>query len=387
MVLLLIAGLSASRPLAAQTATLAAPAAVLSPTPGEREKTTTVPDTAAVKALIKEGTALHDQGKYDAAIDKYRAALKLDPDSVDAMYEMAYSQYARLDLKTSLATASEAAKRPSPLRSALYGLIGNIYDDLKEPAKAIEAYQAGLRENPNLGLLHFNLGVTYRRLNVLPKARASFQNGLSLEPNRASSHYWLGRTYMEQGYRVPAILALSRFLVLEPASQRSKVALDWIDEIFHAEVKTDTKGNSQLTVLEIQKDEGDFTAANLMISLLQASEKLPTEADEKPEAPFEVKRLADLFSVVAETRSEAKGMGFAETYYVPYFVGLKEGSWTETFAYYILQSGKTADVEKWLATNRHVIDRMLRWSSGFKWNSAKSPGSAPEPRPAEKEEK
>src|SRR6201996_6588607 len=45
----------------------------------------TVPD------LIKQGVQLNDQGNYTGAINKYSQALKLDPENVQANYEMAFS--------------------------------------------------------------------------------------------------------------------------------------------------------------------------------------------------------------------------------------------------------------------------------------------------------
>ena len=48
-------------------------------------------DTTGVKALIHQGIALNDSGKYSAAIDKYKAALKIDPANPQAQYEMSYT--------------------------------------------------------------------------------------------------------------------------------------------------------------------------------------------------------------------------------------------------------------------------------------------------------
>src|SRR6201996_4396692 len=48
-------------------------------------------DNSAVPDLIKQGVQLNDQGNYTGAIDKYSQALKLDPENVQANYEMAFS--------------------------------------------------------------------------------------------------------------------------------------------------------------------------------------------------------------------------------------------------------------------------------------------------------
>jgi len=53
--------------------------------------------TNNVQTLIDEGVALHDQGQYQQAIDKYKEALKLDSNSVTAIYEMAFSYFSLKD--------------------------------------------------------------------------------------------------------------------------------------------------------------------------------------------------------------------------------------------------------------------------------------------------
>jgi tetratricopeptide (TPR) repeat protein len=43
------------------------------------------------KAILQEGVSLHDQGDYDGAIKKYESVLQINPDAVDALYEMSFS--------------------------------------------------------------------------------------------------------------------------------------------------------------------------------------------------------------------------------------------------------------------------------------------------------
>jgi tetratricopeptide (TPR) repeat protein len=41
--------------------------------------------------FIRKGIAFHDAGKFDQAIDSYKAALKMEKNSTAALYEMSYS--------------------------------------------------------------------------------------------------------------------------------------------------------------------------------------------------------------------------------------------------------------------------------------------------------
>ena len=41
--------------------------------------------------LIREGVSLHDKGRYKEAISSYEEALKVNPSSMSAVYEMSLS--------------------------------------------------------------------------------------------------------------------------------------------------------------------------------------------------------------------------------------------------------------------------------------------------------
>ena len=43
--------------------------------------------------LIRQGIEFHDQGKYDGAIAKYKAALEIDKKSTIANYELSYTYF------------------------------------------------------------------------------------------------------------------------------------------------------------------------------------------------------------------------------------------------------------------------------------------------------
>jgi tetratricopeptide (TPR) repeat protein len=103
-------------------------------------------------------------------------------------------------------------------------MIGNCLDELGRREEAIELYKAALKaaikRAPENSLLHFNLGVSLMRVGDGPMARKEMEQAVSLDPNHVVSHFFLARLYQSQGYRVPAVLAFSRFLLLEPQSSR-----------------------------------------------------------------------------------------------------------------------------------------------------------------------
>ena len=104
----------------------------------ESPKLKPVPSTEKQQSLIREGVALHDQGKYDAAIAKYEEVLKENPDNVESLYEISSSYGAKKDSKKSLEYATRGARYKSDLLGGFYVQIGSALDDMGDSKKAIE---------------------------------------------------------------------------------------------------------------------------------------------------------------------------------------------------------------------------------------------------------
>ncbi|MBX7186019.1 MAG: tetratricopeptide repeat protein [Vicinamibacteria bacterium] len=330
---------------------------------------------------IAEGIALHDRGEFDKAIAKYQEALDRDPGSIDALYEMTYTWYAKRDLKKALELATRGAERATPLRPQFLMLLGNIQDDLENPKAAITAYQAAIKDAPRISLLHFNLGVTYLGQKEWRNARLSLQRDIGLDPAHASGHLRLAQAYQQEGFKVPAFLAYLRFLTLESAGPRAKFAADSVDQLMNAGYTTDGKGNVQVAVSlgseALSKEEGDFGAAELIMQIAHAADeaqkKDPDRHGSLPESPAPVRILKSTLAMIGETSAE-KGEGFAATYYVPFFTALsKDSKLLEAASYLVWQSREIPGVNSWLEENADAVKAFKAWSAAFQWSGPTPP--------------
>ncbi len=337
----------------------------------ESPKLTPKPLTEKQSVLLKEGVKLHDSGQFDEAIKRYEAILSENPDSPAAMYESAYSSYAAGNLNKALEYGYKAANYKSDALPRIYDLIGNVLDDRSEVRKAIEIYQFGIKQFPLDYLLNFNLGVALARQGNQKEARESLKRSASLNPQHPGSQLVLAKTFSQNNYRVPALLAASRFFILEPNTKRTEGALEIIFEVLQGGVK---KGNSPNEIsifanLNSPKDEGDFGAAEMSLGLSKAAGMTEGEKD-KTEAEL----LAGQITVVIEVLSESKnkdGSKFVWSYYVPYFEEMKRREFVETFANMLrLQKGDQKS-RKWLAANQDQLAALIKWSESYQFPAAK----------------
>ena len=199
--------------------------------------------TAHQKAVIAEGIALHDRGDYPGAIAKYKEVLNESPDEVGAMHELAYSYFTNKEYASALATARRGILYRSALLPRFYAMLGNSLDELDRRDEAIEVYKAAIKQSPSTALLHFNLGLSLMRSGKYAEAKQAMEKSASVDPSHASSHFLLASLYNQLGYRVPAILALSCFLLIEPDSARAREALPTVTELVGGRVTKGDKPN------------------------------------------------------------------------------------------------------------------------------------------------
>jgi tetratricopeptide (TPR) repeat protein len=331
-----------------------------------------VASTPEQTAIIRQGIALHEQGKYDDAIVRYQAALDLNPDNVLALYEMAFAYFEKRDFKKALELSQRGAEYKSEHLLAFYYTIGNSMDQAGDPAGAIEAYKAGLAfvsDARSTAMLHYNMGVTYfTSLKNPADAKAAFQRSASINPSHSSTHILLGQLYHANGYRTPAFFALARFLVLEPASQRSIGAYGVWRQVLDGAVAQKADGTLEMKLNPSPKtDEGDFTQFDVFLGLSKVQE-MNDRREGKSAAEAFVRQIDSLFGMVKKGTENASG--FTSTYYAPYFAELRERGYVEPFAYYVSQRSSMPGVREWLESHRAEVQAFLQWSAGYPWPKA-----------------
>jgi tetratricopeptide (TPR) repeat protein len=331
-------------------------------------KLTPTPATESQAALIKEGVALHNRGDYDGAIAKYEQVLRENPANDLALYELAFAYEMKKDYRKSLETAYKGAQYKSDHLGEFYIRIGNNLDLLGESKKAVEVYKQAIKIKPGTPLLYYNLGVTYNRLNNVEEAKKNIKKELYISPSHASSHIGLAQLFHKTNYKVPALFAVMRFLVLEPKSQRANDAHQAFIEMLRGGASAGKNPGEISIFLDLggKKDEGDFGSIELVLGLTGAVGATEKNKD-KSDAEKLVDQLDTLLALISEQDAKGDKSKFTFRYYIPYFNELKKRDYVEPFAYHISQSSKMSGVADWLQANSGRVKEFLIWSEGYQW--------------------
>lgn len=178
-------------------------------------------DLEEANILTIRAIELVDAGQYEEGIKMLEQAEKLDPKNSEYQYEIAYAEYSQKQFE-------EANKR---LKSIInkkdatdfyYQLLGNTYDYLGDPDKALETYQDGMKKFPNSGKLHLEQAVVYITQKKYNEAVAVLEDGVIAEPDYASNYFYLTLFYAESDNPIFAALYGEIFINLERNSTRTR---------------------------------------------------------------------------------------------------------------------------------------------------------------------
>lgn len=326
---------------------------------------------ADAEKLVNEGVALHDKGDYVGAVDKYSKALELDKDNLLALTEKAMSLNAagKYDEAVKVSKQTIAAHSNQDLKN-VYVSYANSLDHLKRTDEALKIYDEGIQKFPNYYQLYFNKGICYTNNNRYDDAILCFQKSIAINPRHAGSLNAIGILEMGSN-RIPAILAFSRFLIVEPQTSRSKKNLENLQNLLMQGVtQTDKKSvsikidSSMLSDSTAIKKENNFSQTDLILSVTSG-----LDFDKKNIKKTDVEKFINKFEVMCSSLQETKkdNFGFYWENFVPYFIEMKNKKLIESFAYIVFVDSDSEDVVKWHKKNQSELDKFYNWSKDFNW--------------------
>ncbi|KAI3366519.1 hypothetical protein L3Q82_000650 [Scortum barcoo] len=190
--------------------------------------------TRKVDILTPLGALYYNTGRYEEALQVYREAAALQPDSTDIW--LALAQVLAMAGRT-----KEAEKMTLDIISRegscieCYRLLSAIYSKRGNYTEALDALDRALQQNPSdltvRAELYFSKGNQLREMNQLDKAFESYKLAVELKPDQSQAWMNMGGIQHIKGDYAAARMYYQRALLLSPGSKLLKENLAKLDRL------------------------------------------------------------------------------------------------------------------------------------------------------------
>lgn len=312
-------------------------------------------------AKAQEAVQLMDKGKVDESITLLEEAQKLDPERYIYPYELAYAYYLKQDYKKAVKIL-EKNKGHKNVEALLFQLLGNSYDMLGKPEKAVETYDAGLQKFPNTGILYLEKGNLFWAKKEYAEALSFYEKGIEVEPAFASNYYRAARIYCNSSEEVWGMIYGEIFLNLERNTPRTAEISELLFETYKSEIKFVNDTTSSVSFCQ---------QMTMNISSLGSGKQF--------QLPFGmVYESALMFTVINEKGININSLNrirtrFLETYFkngsnathpnllFDYQEKVRQAGHLEAYNYWVLMKGDLEGFQIWQEANSE------KWNSFVKW--------------------
>ncbi|MEE3258723.1 MAG: tetratricopeptide repeat protein [Candidatus Latescibacterota bacterium] len=161
------------------------------------------------------GTALLELGGVRDALESFRQAARLDPESATAFANIgrAYLRYGRA---VEAIAALERASALEPETGRLQALLAQAMEQVGKLDEAMAAYKKAIALAPENGEYYHNLGYLYYGKGEVLEAENMYRKALMRNPRQLQVHFNLGGLYFDQEHYQRASAAYKAALAIDP---------------------------------------------------------------------------------------------------------------------------------------------------------------------------
>lgn len=128
------------------------------------------------------------QGQADQAIEKFRKALRVMPESAETYCNLAHVLLNLEQFEDAVVCCNKALDIKPDLAGA-YGYLGEIFYQKGQFSQAIECYQKIIAFRSDDAIAYNNMGNAYKNQGKLEQALGCYQKALVLLPDLFEAHY------------------------------------------------------------------------------------------------------------------------------------------------------------------------------------------------------
>ncbi len=172
------------------------------------------PGNQQVLLWFVRGSEHLEKGEYGQALQAFREAIRLQPDSALAWYSLGFT-YGQLKQYDQALQAYREAIRLKPDDADAWNSLGNTYRNLKQHDQALQALREAIRLKPDDADAWYNLGNTYGQLKQYDQAVQALREAIRLKPDDADAWYNLGVIHWLQANRSGVMQVYERLKKLD----------------------------------------------------------------------------------------------------------------------------------------------------------------------------
>jgi uncharacterized protein len=304
--------------------------------------------------VIRKGIELHDNEKYEEAMEEF---LKVERN--DTNYALALIEYINTCIsagKDSLAVtaAEKGIVLNSEYQASFYLYKANALDNMKKYEESRKAYDDGWKRYPKNNMFVFESGTALMRQEKYDEAAKMFKKSAELNPYHPGTHLQLGVLALQQGKLVPAMMAFQFFLLLENKSPRAQKTVSMLESLVKGEVEDDGKNKSTV------EGEDDFSDLE---TIIKSKAALSAKYKAKTDLEYAVVKQIQVFLEKLEYNKGDKG--FYMQFYAPFYVELYKKDHMEPFLYNLLAGMQVEQVDKWVKKHESDLTRFANWATDY----------------------
>ncbi|MRR38446.1 tetratricopeptide repeat protein, partial [bacterium] len=138
------------------------------------------------------------KGEIDRAIMHMTETLRIKPDSVDTIFNLAWAYYEKKEYDKALGRFQQALKY-NPGDAEIYNAMGNVLEEKGEKEGAVQYYKEAGRINPRDFGSRMNLGNLMMKSGKIDEAVFYYNEALKIDGRSPEAHNNIGIAYMNKG--------------------------------------------------------------------------------------------------------------------------------------------------------------------------------------------
>jgi tetratricopeptide (TPR) repeat protein len=310
-----------------------------------------------VDTRMREGTRMHDAGRFDAAIAVYEEILREHPSNSKAFYEAGFSSLAKRDFE-SAARWLERGLATSPSNTNEFNhLLGQAREGLGDLGGAEEAFRRAVAAAPDRATLHFSLGINLAKQRRFVEATRSLEDNLARRPTHAQGWAALAQILEERRWGSRALAAHARLLTLRPEPQLAAWSSRRLWPLLFAGVRN---GSIEFDIERLERDQVDRVEE--MVRMMTAARRPVAGGSD---ATFFAGSLDGLFATSSRRAGGDEANAFWSHHVYAYFDAARAAGHFETLVYEIRRPTEDPATLEWLAQHGTEVERFRQWSSAW----------------------